>query len=238
VRRIPSLLGAAALTAYAAMQWLGRTAGATPEERGAAMPGDDLVPRAELVTDHGVSVDAPADRVWPWLTMMGWHLGGYYTPYWVDRVLFPGNWSSLDRLDPRLLRDLQPGDTIPDGPPGTAEHVVVDVEAPHLLLTRSTTHIPPGWDEKYDARMAWTWCFRLTEDSNGATRIHLRVRGRMEPWWFRVLYLATIVPADAIMGPGMLRGLKRRVEADLSPAVSGRDPLTHDRRAEGAGRRG
>ena len=25
--------------------------------------------------------------MWPWLTQLGWHLGGYYTPEWVDRVL-------------------------------------------------------------------------------------------------------------------------------------------------------
>ena len=37
---------------------------------------------------------------------MGWHLGGWYIPEWVDRLLFPKNWPSLDHLDPALLRDL------------------------------------------------------------------------------------------------------------------------------------
>ena len=45
-------------------------------------------------------------------------------PTWVDRLLFPDNWSSLDRLDPVLVRDLQAGDVIPDGPPGMAWFVV------------------------------------------------------------------------------------------------------------------
>jgi Nitrile hydratase beta subunit, C-terminal len=41
-----------------------------------------------------------------------------------DRLLFPANLPSLDVLDPGLLRDLVVGDTIPDGPPGTAWYVV------------------------------------------------------------------------------------------------------------------
>jgi hypothetical protein len=77
-----------------------------------------------VVTDHAVTIDAPPAAVWPWLTQMGWHLGGYYTPRWVDRLLFPGNWSSLDHLDPALVRDLAVGNVIPRTanrePPGSS----------------------------------------------------------------------------------------------------------------------
>ena len=134
-------LGAAALAGYVTLQVLGRTAGSTRSERAAWRPGDDLVDHPQLVTNHAITVDAPADQVWPWLTQMGWHLGGYYTPEWVDRYLFPANWSSLDHLDPALVRDLQPGDVIPDGAPGTAQYVVHQATPPHLLVLRST-HAP------------------------------------------------------------------------------------------------
>ena len=112
------------VTAYATLQCLGRGAGSTRAERREPLPGDDLVVRPQVRTDHAVTISAPVERVWPWLTQMGWHLGGYYTAGWVDRVLFPGNWTSLDTLDPCLVRQLRPGDRIPDGPPGTAEYVV------------------------------------------------------------------------------------------------------------------
>ena len=211
--RFAALAGVSAVAAYVALHVLGRSSGSTPAERRAALPGDALVPDAHLVTDHAVTVDAPPDRVWPWLAQMGWHLGGYYTPGWVDRLVFPGNRPSLDRLDPHLVRDLRPGDVVPDGPPGTAAYRVVEAERPHLLLLHSSSHVPPGWGERYGARISWTWCFRLTETGEGGTRLHTRVRGHMTPAWFAALYLATIVPADHVMATGMLRGIKSRVEA-------------------------
>lgn len=224
-RTIPTLVGVSTLAGYGALQVLGRVAGSDPEERAATLPGDELVNDPQMVTNHGVTIQAPAERIWPWLTQMGWHLGGWYTPHWVDRLLFPDNWESLDRLDPNLVRELTTGDTIPDGPPGTAEYVVAHVDPPNLLVLRSTTHIPPGWDEKYDARITWTWCVKLSELPGGSTRVHLRVRGHMNPWWFTALYVATIIPADFIMAMGMLRGLKQRVEAHEAPVISEREPF-------------
>lgn len=223
---VPAVLGATALGTYAALQALGRVAGSTAGERRAPLPGDHLVDEPQLVTDHAVTIEAPADRIWPWLTQMGWHLGGWYTPRWVDRLVFPENWASLDRLDPHLVRDLRAGDLVPDGPPGTAEYRVAQADAPHVLVLRSTTHVPPGWTDKYDARILWTWSINLDERPDSTTRVHLRVRGRMSPRWFATLYLAAIVPADFIMAVGMLRGLKERAEAGRSPVVSERPPLS------------
>jgi hypothetical protein len=218
------LVAAAVLAAGAVLQTLGRGAGSTQFERYAELPGDAVVPRPQLVTDHAVSIHAAPERVWPWLTQLGWHLGGWYTPRWVDRLLFPGNWPSLDALDPALARDLHAGDRIPDGPPGTAEYVVAQVEVPTLLVLRSTTHVPPGW-AAHGAAVDWTWTFRLTPHEEGrSTRLHLRVRGRTSPWWFTAAYRLTVLPADLVMATGMLRGLRRRVESGAPPAASGRAP--------------
>jgi len=218
VRHVGAGLALTALSAYAALQLLGRRAGSTSVERHAALPGDDLVHCPQLVTDHATTIAAPPEEIWPWLTQMGWHRAGFYTPAWVDRLLFPANRPSLDVLDPALVRDLAVGDTIPDGPPGTAEYVVVEVRAPEALVLRSTTHVPPGCDAR-GARIVWTWCFRLTRRGE-STRIHLRVRGRMEPWWFAAVYLAAIGPADLVMATGMLRGLRDRAESSFGPVTA------------------
>lgn len=179
------------------------------------MPGDDIVPRPNIVTHHAITIDAPPEAVWPWLTQMGWHRGGYYTPHWVDRLLFPANWKSLDWLDPDLMRHLEVGDTIPDGAPRTAWYVVDEVRAPHILVLHSTTHVPPSWRERFGADINWTWSFNLAALPYGRTRMQLRVRGRTAPWWFTLGYHAALVPADFVMAMGMLRGLKRRAESQV-----------------------
>lgn len=225
IRTSMAASAAAMAAGYTTMHVLGRRAGSTSHERAARLAGDELVHGPQMVMNHGVTIEARAEEIWPWLTQMGWHLAGYYTPHWVDQLLFPENWESLDRLDPQLVRDLRIGDVIPDGKPGTAYFRVALIEQPNLLVLRSQTHLPPGWGEKYGARITWTWTFHLTERSNASTRVHLRVRGHMSPWWLTALYVATIIPADFVMSTGMLRGLKSRVERRATPLSSGREPL-------------
>jgi hypothetical protein len=217
-------LAGATLAAYAALQVLGRRAGTTGTERRQRLPGDELVEAPTIITQHAIDVAGEPEQVWPWLTQLGWHLGGWYTPGWVDRLLFPANWPSLDRLDPALVRDLRAGDLIPDGPPGTVMFRVAAAEPPHALVLRSTTHVPQGW-KRHGAAIDWTWCFALSRAAPRRTRVQLRVRSRTAPWWLTSLYRAGLVPADYVMAMGMLRGLKRRVEAHHPPAASGRDPL-------------
>jgi hypothetical protein len=208
----------AAISAYACLYLLGTRAGSTREERARELPGDRLVTDPRLRSDHARTIDAPPEQIWPWLTQLGWHRGGFYTPAWVDRLLFPDNRPSLDHLDPALVRDLAVGDVIPDGPPGTAEYVVAQVRAPELLLLRSTTHLPPGWRERYGADIDWTWTFALTRLPGDRARLHLRVVGRLEPWWVSALYRLVIVPADFVMATGMLRGIARRCRPVSAPA--------------------
>lgn len=210
--RVVPVVGGAALGAALAGQLLGRRSGSTAAERARSLAGDDLVENPSLVTNHAITIDAPPALVWPWLTQVGWHRGGWYTPRWVDRLLFPGNWPSADRLDPALVRDLRVGDTVPDGAPGTAWFVVERADPPNVLVLHSRTHLPPGWRDRYGAALDWVWTFDLREDA-GRTRLLVRNRGWVRPWWVNAGYLALIVPADHVMATGMLRGLKQRVEA-------------------------
>lgn len=203
---VASLVGA-----YAVMHRLGSVSGSTPAERAATLPGDELIVRPSLVTNHAATLSAPPEQVWPWLTQVGWHRGGWYTPRWVDRLLFPDNLPSTDRLDPDLVRDLRPGDRIPDGPPGTAEFVVEIADAPTTLVLHSRTHLPPDWIERFGASLDWVWTFSLQPVGDGRTRMLIRNRGWVAPRWLDLGYRALITPADHIMTRGMFRGLEERV---------------------------
>jgi len=204
---------------YGTLQGLGRRAGSTRQERHEELPGDGIVPHPHLVTDHAITIESPPEAVWPWLTQMGWHRAGYYTPRWVDRLLFPANLPSSDVLDPALVRDLTVGDTIPDGPPGTAWFVVEQASPPATLVLHSTTHVPASWREKFGAAIDWTWSFRLTGLPEKRTRLHIRMRGRAAPLWLAAGSIGAIIPADFIMATGMLRGLKHRAEQTRTAGV-------------------
>ena len=210
--RSGAVVAVAAVTgAYAVLHRVGMTSGSTAAERAARLPGDELIDRPSLVTNHAATLSASPDEVWPWLTQVGWHRGGWYTPRWVDRLLFPDNLPSADRLDPDLVRDLRAGDRIPDGPPGTAEFVVEVADAPNTLVLHSRTHLPPGWHERFGASLDWVWTFSLRPVGDGRTRMLIRNRGWVSPMWLDLAYRAFITPADHIMTRGMFRGLEERV---------------------------
>jgi hypothetical protein len=212
----------AASVGYGALYRLGAVSGSTPQERRRALPGDSSIDSPAFVTNHAATLDAPPEQVWPWMTQVGWHRAGWYTPRWVDRLLFPDNLPSADHLDPAFLRDLHPGDTIPDGPPGTAQFVVELAQAPHVLVLRSTTHVPASWRDRHGASIDWVWTFAFDSIDDGRTRMLIRNRGNVRPRWLELAYLATIVPADHIMTRGMFRGLQQRVRVELSGTSSSR----------------
>lgn len=191
---------------------LGRTYGSTAAERSAPMPGDALVDRPTVACTHAATLPAPPDRVWPWLVQVGWHRGGWYTPRWVDVLLFPDNRPSAESILDDHQR-LEVGDFVPDGAPETeCGFVVREVAAEQHLLLESTTHLPLSWRRKGTARLHWTWCFDLRPADEGrATRFVFRWRARTAPWWLTAGAHLLIVPADFIMSRGMMRGLQRRV---------------------------
>ena len=73
---------------------------ATPVEVDSVMPGDELVGQAKYRTTHAVSIDAPAERVWPWLIQMGQGRGGMYSYDWLENMLGLHMYSA-DRIIPR-----------------------------------------------------------------------------------------------------------------------------------------
>jgi hypothetical protein len=211
--RVVWLVALAVLGAWAVASRLGRTWGSTPEERARSLPGDDLVPEPSLGGDHAITIDAPRDRVWPWLLQVGWGRGGWYTYRWVDRLLFPNNSASADRILPQY-QSLSAGDRIPDGPPEMGCYFTVqEIEHEHFLVLYSTTHLPPSQLNREGVGMSWNWTFVLEQVGDSVTRFHFRWRGEARPWWLRLLYQTLVMPADFVMGGCMCLGLKRRAES-------------------------
>ncbi len=203
-------VGAVAL-GEAALIHLGRTYGATKEERALALPGDHIVSAPNVITDHAVTINAPPTAVWPLLVQMGWGRAGWYTARWVDRLLFPNNGPSADRIIPEL-QDIGIGTFIPDGAPETKCGLIVEeLERERTLVLHSNSHLPMSW--RKHATLDWSWTFVLTPLDEGCrTRFHFRSRWTTRPWWLTVGGFVVVVPADFVMSRDMLRGVKMRAE--------------------------
>jgi hypothetical protein len=202
---------ASMVAGYAVLQWLGRTYGATPDERRRTFPGEEGLGHPDAVTTHAITIDAPPERVWAWLVQIGWGRGQWYTARWVDRLLFPNNGPSAERLVPELQK-LEVGDRVLDGPPELQCSFIVEQVVPNQsLVLRSGEHLPPGWAEK-GGSIDWVWSFLLDDLQDGRTRFLFRSRFRLAPLWVRAFYIAVIIPADFVMSRQMLRGVRERAE--------------------------
>jgi hypothetical protein len=71
--------GSAAAIVVAALRSRSLRWGATDEELNTALPGDELVPHADLTATRAVTVHAGADGVWPWIAQLGQGRGGFYS---------------------------------------------------------------------------------------------------------------------------------------------------------------
>ena len=136
--------------------------GATPDEVRSSIPGDELLPDAEMVATRAITIDATAAAIWPWLVQMGVGRGGAYAYDSIER-LFGLDIHNVDHIVPEL-QHLAVGDLIPMRPNDPGMRVEV-LEAHRAMSARSEDG-------------AWVWSFALAPH-NGSTRLISRNRARV-----------------------------------------------------------
>ena len=172
---------------------------ATEREVAAPRPGDDLVPKADVVMDRGFDAPAPPHEVWPWLVQLGKQRGGWYFPRAVERFV-PRSRRAARSVQPQW-QGLRVGDRIPDygGPDEYFE--AVEVDPPRSLVYRSER-----------GRMQLSWAITLTSAATSTgtgTRVHLRLRlGPVRRVWLAETFGELV---DAVTIAGMAAGLRERL---------------------------
>jgi len=169
--------------------------GASAEIARAPMPGDDLLRADAPATTRAIEIDAPPERVFPWLRQIGFGRGGWYSYDWIDNDGEP----SVEHIDPRLW--LHVGDRV-EMMPGMGP-VVVDLEPGHHFVSAEPTS---------------SWCLLVEPTADGGTRLISRWK---QDWPHTVasrIWVAVVDPGAFIMERKML--LRIRELAERAPTAS------------------
>jgi len=93
------------------------------------LPGDDLMPRADLTATRAITVHAAPERVWPWLAQLGQGRGGFYTYDFLENLVGL-DMHSADKIIPEW-QDIEVGDEVRLYPKGG---MVAEVVQPDRAL--------------------------------------------------------------------------------------------------------
>jgi hypothetical protein len=184
----------------------------TPEskEDERALPGDELLSDAAAQVTHGITIEAPPERIWPWLLQMGCRRAGFYAIDWLDNAGVP----SARELHPELTR-LAVGQIIPATPDGEDGFQVLRIDDERALILGGLFDVGVAQQLPFSAsrpELYWhvTWAFVLERLDEKRTRLHVRARAAFAPGErLRALWIR---PVHHLMQTTMLRHLKARAE--------------------------
>jgi hypothetical protein len=111
-RRSKSLLVLAVLAAWLAVYFLVAHPGliqwgSTPAEQTRVLPGDELTPNAVRLNTRAITIQAPPDKIWPWLMQLGIGRSGFYSYTWLENLLLSGIHNDFRSLPEKRIA--QPG---------------------------------------------------------------------------------------------------------------------------------
>jgi uncharacterized protein YndB with AHSA1/START domain len=175
--------------------------GTTPAETAMALPGDDLIPSASGGFTHAVTIDAPPEKVWPWVVQIGMERAGWYTYDWFYALTRSGGFvdgHSSDRIVPEL-QALKVGDVIKMNPAIPFE--VVQLEPTRAMVLKADGEDAPSW--------VWV----LEPLDGGRTRLVERFRqGGKVTLASRLLGVYVLDSGGWVFSSKHLRGVKERAE--------------------------
>jgi hypothetical protein len=152
------------------------------------LPGDEFLPAEGTEIVNAVTIDAPPERVWPWLAQIGQDRGGFYSYEWLEN-LAGCQMRNADRIHPEW-QQRQIGDTVFLHPAGGME---VTVFEPGRAIGLK------GWGT-----------FVLEPTSAGRTRLIAKGRAARSP--IAAAYAVLMEIPHFLMERRMLLGIKQRAE--------------------------
>ncbi len=177
--------------------WMNRW-GATDAEINAVLPGDELLAQPVRFFNRVISIEAGADKIFPWLVQLGADKGGFYS-YTTIEKLINCPIVNTDRIHPEW-QNLKAGDLVRMcvNEPAPSPYIVAQILPNRALIL----------GHKDGEKWVDVWQFVIQPQSAAASRLVIRTRTMMSGGFWEVIH-----PGVFLMETGMLRGIKRRAEA-------------------------
>jgi len=179
--------------------------GATADEVGRSLPGDEVVPHPTFNATRAISIAARPDQIWPWLLQVGVKRAGWYSYDLLDNLARP----SAREIIPEL-QQLAVGDVVPLSPDGKQGVHVLALDLPRSMM----------WGTLPDT----TWLWLCEPRADGTTRLVTRIRFHYR-WLSPSIAFSLLVEfADIWMIRKMLLNVRQRAEG-LARTESRATPL-------------
>jgi hypothetical protein len=173
-------------------------------------PGDELVASPLWSYTHGIEIEAPAARVWPWIAQIGADRGGFYSYQWLENLV-GCEVHNAETVHPEW--EARAGQTLVLHPDPKAPRLqIVSVEKERHIVAHARA------DEQARAQgKAWTeatWLFFLEPLSDERCRFISRYRAACsEDIATRLAFGPNLIePVGFAMDRRMLLGVKERAE--------------------------
>jgi hypothetical protein len=191
--------------------------GTTPEELHRSYPGDEIAPFAHVIATHAITINAPVEKVWPWIAQIGRERAGWYSYTWLEN-LFLAESRDVYRIHSEW-QTRRPGDNVWLTPPhrynGKMRFVVYEFSPQHAMVL-----LYPGEDEQLahcGPPINNTWAFMLEPRGANSSRLIARSRNRPEGLFMNAFIYFMFEPAHFIMERKMLLTVKKLAERSTLP---------------------
>jgi hypothetical protein len=169
--------------------------GATAVEQQMKMPADELISPDRIVSTRAIDINAPKEKIWPWIAQTGQNRGGFNSYYWLEN-LFAAKMHNANSIVPQW-QNPQPGDTVYYGE-GEGYELI-------SMIKRNEYYSLGGWT--------------LYLDSINADNTRLIVRyPSMEVRqsnFAKIYYYGLFEALHFIMESGMMMGIKQKAEINI-----------------------
>ncbi len=183
--------------------------GTTAQERRQPLLGDDAWIGGAVTGTRAVSIEAPPEKVWPWLVQLGQDRAGFYSYSWLENLSLADIHNTLEIRPEWQVRK--------------ARDFVRSVKPGYLFGLLKDKDGATGWRVPFVApdrsmTLKYWGTFALEPAGTGGTRFFARSRGEPLPGVLgRLLGFWVVDPAHFVMEKKMMTEIKRLAEGRPGP---------------------